>query len=129
MRSARRGITSVSGDGEQITSTFGMSARRWEPWMREIMDKVRGVRKSVGLVLQTSRIERWIGYRPPCRIELTRSRIGEYICSQKRTTSFVRWANFRSVVHSIPKEGTIRGGTLTTETKMLDSTVGQSDQR
>ena len=71
----------MSGDGEHITSTFGMYARRWGPWMREIMDKVRGVRKSVGLVVQTSRIERRIGYRPPCRIGLTGSRIGEYICS------------------------------------------------
>jgi len=33
-------------------------------------------------------------------------------------------------VHSIPKEGTIRGDSiLTTEAKKLDSTVGQSDQR
>jgi len=37
----------VSGDGEHIPSTFGMYATRWEPWMREIMDKVRGVRKGV----------------------------------------------------------------------------------
>ena len=83
MRSARRGITSVSGDGEHTTSTFGMYARRWEPWMREIMDKVRGVRKSVGVAVQMSHIERWYGYRLPCRIELMESCIGEYICSQK----------------------------------------------
>ena len=84
----------------------------------------------MGLVVQTSRIERWIGYRPPCRIELTGSRIGDYICPQKRT-SFVQWANFWSdqfIVYQ--KKGTIRGDSiLTTETKKLDSTVGQSDQR
>ena len=132
MRSACRGITNVSDNGERLASTFGMYARGWEPWMREIVDKVKGgARKSGILDLQMSRIERWIGYRPPCRIELTGSRIGEYICSQKRTTSFVRWANFRSVQFIVyQKLGTIRGDSiLTTETKKLDSTIGQSDQR
>ena len=37
---------------------INMYTGRWEPWMREIMDQVRGVRKSVGLLVQTSRIER-----------------------------------------------------------------------
>ena len=118
----------MSGDGEYIASTFGMYARRWEPWMRDYGQGQRDT--SVCLVVQTSRIERWIGYRPPCRIELTGSRIGDYICPQKRT-SFVQWANFWSdqfIVYQ--KEGTIRGDSmLTTETKELDSTVGQSDQR
>ena len=92
----------------------------------------RGTQKRrFGLVVQTSHIERWIGYRPTCRIELTVSRIGQYICSQKRTTSFVRWANFRSAQFIVyQKKGTIhRDSMLTTETKKLDSTVGQSDQR
>jgi len=83
------------------------------------------------LVLQTSRIERWIGHRPPCRVELTGSCVGKYICSQKRTTSFARWAYFRNVQFIVyQKKGTTRGDSMsTTETKMLDSTVGQSDQR
>jgi len=105
-----------------------MYARGWEPWK----DKVRGgARKSRILDLQKSRIERWIGYRPPCQVELTGSHIGKYICSQKRTTSFVRWANFRSVqIIVYQKKGTIHcDSMLTTETKKLDSTIGQSDQR
>jgi len=128
MCSACRGITNVSDDGERLASTFGMYARGWEPWK----DKVRGgARKSRILDLQKSRIERWIGYRPPCQVELTGSHIGKYICSQKRTTSFVRWANFRSVqIIVYQKKGTIHcDSMLTTETKKLDSTIGQSDQR
>jgi len=69
MCSARRGATGVSADKfrpfHRVRRVGGENNRR------ETVDKARGeVREGGHFDLQACRIERWIRYRPPYRVEL-----------------------------------------------------------
>jgi len=66
-----------------------------------------GVCESGDFDLRTSRIERWIGYRPPCRVdlrgesgvrtlELHEGGLLVSVLAHERTSSFARYADFRS---------------------------------